>query len=360
MVDTPGQERTELATPRRRQKARERGNVARSMEVSSVVVFSAGILGLHFQGPHIAREAERLFLSVVSSLPKLDITTAWVGPMAHSVSRTLAITILPFAGLVAAAGIAAQLSQVGPMFTLEPLKPQWERISPLQGMKRIFSKRSVVEAAKSLIKIAIVGALIVWALADAPERLLALSSMDVAASYAEIFRFLLHMAGAAAGALALLAILDFLFQRWDFEKQLMMTRQEVREEHKETEGDPIVKSFLRSMQREVSRRRMMEGVRKADVVVTNPVHVAVALQYDPSKMRAPRVVAKGARLMAARIREIAASAGVPIVENPPLARALHKSCKIGAEVPLALYQAVADLLAFVYRRHERVAGGVRS
>ncbi|HET9887109.1 MAG TPA: EscU/YscU/HrcU family type III secretion system export apparatus switch protein, partial [bacterium] len=186
MADTPtGQERTELATPRRRQKARERGNVARSMEVSSVVVFAAGILGLHFQGPHLAREAERLFLAIAASLPHLDITPAWATTTAHSVTHTLAITILPFAGLIAAAGIAAQLCQVGPMFTFEPLKPQWERISPLQGMKRIFSKRSLVEAAKSLVKIAIVGALIVWALADAPERLLALSSMEVAASYAE-------------------------------------------------------------------------------------------------------------------------------------------------------------------------------
>jgi flagellar biosynthetic protein FlhB len=243
------------------------------------------------------------------------------------------------------------------MFTTEPLRPQWERISPAQGLRRIFSTRSLVELVKSMAKIGIVVALIFWALADAPARLLPLSSVEVSASYQEIFRFLLRMAGAAALALALIALLDFLFQRYDHEKQLMMTRQEVREEHKETEGDPIVKSYLRSMQREWSRRRMMEGVRKADVVVTNPVHVAVALHYDPARMSAPKVVAKGARLLAKRIREIALEAGVPVVENPPLARALHESCRIGAQVPLPLYRAVADLLAFVYRRAEQKREG---
>ncbi len=258
-----------------------------------------------------------------------------------------------------AASVAAQFVQVGPLFTFQPLQPQLTRISPATGFKRIVSKRSLVELGKSLAKIAIVGALLASALIDAPSRLLALATMDVSAAYGEIFRLLLRMGAAAAGALALLALLDFLFQRWDYEKQLMMTRQEVKQELKESEGDPLVKSFLRSMQREVSRRRMMESVKKADVVVTNPVRFAVALQYDPAKMTAPKVVAKGARLVAKRIREIAIAAGVPIVEDPPLARALHKSVRVGALVPLSLYKSVADVLAFVYRRRDRRgAGGV--
>jgi flagellar biosynthetic protein FlhB len=354
-----GQERTEVATPRKRQRAREQGNVARSMEISSVVVFAAGLLGLHFLGPDVVGNLAALVRMRLGAVAEAGITPDMIPALATEAGMAIAIAVLPIAGLVALAGITAQIVQVGPLVSLGPLRPRWERISPAAGLKRIFSKRALVELLKSLLKIAIVAGLIVGTLADAPHRLLDLATLEPAAAFAVIAGVLLKMAATACAALALLAILDFLFQRWDYEKQLMMTRQEVRQEHKETEGDPIVKSFIRSMQREVSRRRMMEGVKKADVVVTNPVHVAVALRYDPAKMGAPRVVAKGARLVAQRIREIARAAGVPIVEDPPLARALHKSCRVGAEIPLALYKAVADLLAFVYRaRERRVAGGM--
>ncbi len=354
-----GQERSELATPRKRQKARERGNVARSTELSSVVVFATSILALQFFGPRMAAESAALFRRAVYALPSIQITPEAILPGTALLARILGGLILPIAGLIMAASVAAQFVQVGPLFTFQPLQPQLTRISPATGFKRIVSKRSLVELGKSLAKIAIVGALLASALIDAPSRLLALATMDVSAAYGEIFRLLLRMGAAAAGALALLALLDFLFQRWDYEKQLMMTRQEVKQELKESEGDPLVKSFLRSMQREVSRRRMMESVKKADVVVTNPVRFAVALQYDPAKMTAPKVVAKGARLVAKRIREIAIAAGVPIVEDPPLARARHKSVRVGALVPLSLYKSVADVLAFVYRRRDRRgAGGV--
>lgn len=361
MAESTGQERSELATSRKRQQARERGNVARSMEVSSVVVFVASLLGLHHFMPQMAETAAGLFRRAILSLPNLELTPDTVLPGATAIARIFAVLVLPFAGLVAGASILSQVVQVGPLFTLQPLQPKWERISPIAGFKRIVSKRSVVELVKSLVKIGIVGALLVGALIDAPTRLLALATADLSGAYALIFGLLLRMGGAAAAALAILAILDVLFQRWDYEKQLMMTRQEVKQENKETEGDPLVKSFLRSMQREVGRRRMMEGVKKADVVVTNPIHFAVALRYDPSNMAAPKVIAKGARLVAKRIREIAVAAGVPVIEDPPLARALHKSCRIGSQVPLSLYRAVADLLAFVYRqRGRRVTSEVTS
>jgi flagellar biosynthetic protein FlhB len=353
---TSGQDRTELATPRRRERARERGNVARSMEISSVVVFTAGILGLHAFGPSITGGLAELLRGTFATCAGTAVSADSLPTQAADAARTLALAVLPLAGLVALAGIVSQVVQVGVLFTTQPLEPQWERVSPIAGFKRIVSKRSLVELLKSIAKIGIVAALVVGTLADAPRRLFDLSAMEPAAAFAVIAGLLLKMAAAACVALALLALLDLLFQRWDYEKQLMMTRQEVRQEHKETEGDPIVKAFLRSMQRDVSRRRMMESVKKADVVVTNPVHYAVALRYDPSEMGAPRVVAKGARLVAKRIREIAVAAGVPVVEDPPLARALHKSCRVGAQVPIALYKAVADLLAFVYRARERRQG----
>jgi flagellar biosynthetic protein FlhB len=207
-----------------------------------------------------------------------------------------------------------------------------------------------------------VGLLVWWILEEDPANMYSLMMVDLMDGHVIVFREMLRMAAAAAGALTILAILDLFFQRHDYEKQLMMTRQEVKDERKQTEGDPHVKGHIRAKQRDISLRRMMESVKTADAVVTNPVHYAVALKYEPAKMAAPKVVAKGARLMAKRIREIAEKSGVPIVEDPPLARALYKACEVGSAVPISLYKAVAELLAFVYRKRDAAAaarGGVR-
>ena len=185
-------------------------------------------------------------------------------------------------------------------------------------------------------------------------------SADLFDAFGVILGAVLRMAAGAALALTIVAILDFFFQRWDNEKQLMMTKQEIKDEHKQNEGDPQLKGKIRSTQLESTRRRTMEDVKTADVVVTNPIRFAVALKYDTERSKAPRVVAKGARILARRIREIAIENGIPIVEDPPLARALYKACEVGSEIPLSLYQAVAELLAFVFRQREKVAaGGIR-
>lgn len=356
----PGQERSELATPRKRQKAREQGNVARSTEISSVVVFGAAIVALQAFGPKWAETFAQLFRDTFTHVGSTKLSEAEIVPRFAALAQVFGLAFLPFAGVVMLAGVASQMAQVGVLWTTEPMSPKWERISPVSGFQRLFSKRALMELTKSLLKIGLVGALLVWTISDAPNRLLSLAAMELTAAYGEILRIVFKMAGAAAFALAFLALLDFLFQRYDYEKQLMMTRAEVKQEHKETEGDPLVKAFIRSTQREMSRKRMMEGVKKADVVVTNPIHFAVALQYDPSNMKAPKIVAKGQRLVARKIREIALAAGIPVIEDPPLARALHKSGRVGAEIPIALYKAVADLLAFVYRRSQRALPGVPS
>jgi flagellar biosynthetic protein FlhB len=346
------QERTERATPKRRARAREEGNLARSVEIASVAVFSCGLLLLSVLGPHMTRELAELFRFHFDVLMKQAITPDWTIALAHRLAKWLAVAFVPFGALVGVAALAAHVSQTGFVLTLKPLFPKFERLSPVTGFRRIFSRRGAVEFLKSLIKLAIVGTLLGWALLDKSAFLLPLVNMDIFAGYGRIIAEVLRMATAGGVALAILAILDLFFQRWDYEQHLRMTRQELKEEHKQTEGDPQIRARIRTKQQELSRKRMMQDVRTADVVVTNPVHVAVALKYEPAKMSAPRVVAKGARLLAKRIREIAQEAGIPVVEDPPLARALYDGCKLGQEVPLSLYRAVAELLAFVYRNRD--------
>ncbi len=357
--ETTGQERTERATPRRRSKARGEGNVARSVEISSVAVLGIALVTLAGLGPMMVGRVMGLLTYHFQHLGFLEITPDTFPELARHAGATLGAVVLPFAGVIAAVGIGANVLQTGFVLTGKPLEPKLNRISPATGFKRIFSRRGLVELTKSLIKLAIVAGIIVWALMTTIESFMPLMTVGLAAGYRAILGAMFRMAGAGALALALVAILDLFFQRWDYERQLMMTRQEIKEEHKQNEGDPHMKSRIRSLQMEATRRRMMEAVKTADVVVTNPLRFAVALKYESAKMHAPKVVAKGARLLAHRIRKIAREAGVPVVENPPLARALYHACKVGASIPLSLYQAVAELLAFVYRQRETAPGGIR-
>jgi flagellar biosynthetic protein FlhB len=265
-----------------------------------------------------------------------------------NVMREYFTIILPVFILLAIIGIAVNIMQVGILFTGEPLKPKLEKIDPIAGIKRLFSKRSLETLVKDILKIAVVG----WIGFSAIRG---------------IMNDILNMAGSAPGQIitftglavfkiamkiligyVVLAILDYAFQRWDYEKSMMMTRQEIKEELKHTEGDPLLRARVRSVQREMARRRMMEEVPKAEVVVTNPTEIAVALSYEPG-MPAPVVVAKGRRLIAERIRKIAEEAGVPIVENVILAQALYKAVEIGHTIPAELFTAVAEVLAYVYR-----------
>jgi flagellar biosynthetic protein FlhB len=351
--DSTGQERTEAATPRRRQLARAEGNVPRSTEIVSVVGLATGLAALAAFGGRFAEGLAALLREHLAALDAVTLDAATLPAMAASVLGAVAALLLPFAGVIGVAGIGASLAQNGVLLTAKPLAPKFDRISPAQGVRRLLSKRALVELGKALIKIAVVGGVIAWTLLHTAESFVPLVAAPPAASYAWMLRTMLRVAAAAVGALALLALLDFFFQRWDWERRMRMTRQELKEEHKQHEGDPLVKSRVRSRQQEMARRRMMADVKTADVVVTNPTRFAVALKYDSGRMAAPRVVAKGARLLARRIRDLARAAGVPIVEDPPLARALYRACRVGAEVPLSFYRAVAELLAFVYRRRER-------
>jgi flagellar biosynthetic protein FlhB len=359
LAETTGQERTERATPRRRQRARGEGNVARSMEIVSVVVLMAGLVGLAALGPGMARTGGALLTSLFLGAGAEVLTAERTISFAREVGWVMAAILAPFVGVVALAGVGANVAQTGLVLTPKPLAPKASRISPATGAKKIFSKRGGVELVKSLVKILVVAAAVAWAFSTTIDSFFPLTSVAVGAAYSHIVFAMLKLAGTAALALALLAILDFWFQRYEYEEKLKMTRQEVKDEYKQNEGDPQIRGKQREKQRETSRRRMMADVKTADVVVTNPIHYAVALKYEPTEMKAPKVVAKGARLLAKRIRDAAREAGVPVVENPSLARALFRAVRVGSEVPLSLYQAVAELLAFIWRERDRMPGGAR-
>lgn len=349
-------QRTEAATPKRRSEARRRGNVARSQDLSSGVSLLVGVLVGALTLPRTLPSFTDYLSRTLGSLGEIASDPAgFQATFAHG-ALTGAAMIIPMVAAGAASGIVATVTQTGGLLTLKPLEPQIDRLNPLRGLQRLFSLRSVVETVKSVAKIAVVVLVAVGAIRSA------LPTLAGAAGQAP--GPILTLLGATAygvlirGAFVLLAlgVLDYFYQRFEWERGLRMTKEEVRQDLRESEGDPMIRARQRGRQRELARRRMMDDVPRATVVVTNPTSIAVALRYIPSKMAAPTVVAKGSRLVAERIRAIAARHGVPIVENRPLAQALLRTVPLGRQIPPALYHAIAEVLAAIYRvaRHKGV------
>ena len=349
MPEESFQERTEQATPRRREEARNQGQVARSNELSSVAILLAGLLALSGLGAYMYRGLAEFTVQMLSDgfTIQLDLSNAsayimdWAGLFAQ--------VCAPLIIVLAVVALLVNFAQVGAIFTAKPLAPKLNRISPLSGVKRLFSGRGLAELAKGLFKIAIITYITYLTILGEAENYLRFLDMEVGQIFAFSGELVLKLGYRILMALLALSVLDYAFQRWEFEKSLRMSRQEIKEEFKQQEGDPQVRARVRSLQREMSRRRMMDDVPKADVVVTNPTHVAIALRYDPENMAAPQVVAKGQRLMAEKIKEMARQAGVPLVEDKPLARALFKAAQVGDTIPDELFKAVAQVLAFVYQ-----------
>ncbi len=348
MPEKPSQDRTELATPRKRREARKRGQVARSQELSSFLVLFVGMLLLLMMYPVIWANLRGMLSSAFAFRGATSMTMEHFIPQAELWTRQGMSMVLPIWGILLAVGIFSAASQVGLQLNAELLAFKPDRINPLNGFKRIFSKRSAFELVKSLLKMSLL-LLLTWiTLKGESERLLGMAGLDLVSALKLLGAVAFKLAGRLIMLMVVLALADFAFQRWQYERDLMMTKQEVRDELKDTEGDPLVRSRLRALQREISVSRMMEDVKQADVVVTNPTTYAVALAYDDS-MAAPKVLAKGQRKMAQRIKDVAREAGISVVENKPLARALFAEAEVGASIPLKFYQAVAELLAYVYR-----------
>jgi len=347
------EEKTEAPTPKKRSEARRRAQVPRSQDLSAATVFLLGTLCLWVLGWRIVGLLREYTKNVWSNwlIPEPDLASVgWLS------IKTLGYATLPmmlaafaFAGVVTA-------SQVGLLFSTHAISPDLTRLDPVRGFGRIFSRRTAVEMVKSLGKVVLIGVILYLHLKGTVRGLLLLGGTEVEVGAAYVGRQALLAALKAGGALVVLGACDLAYQRWEHERSLMMTRKELKDETKETEGNPQIRSRIREMQRRIARSRMMAEVPKADVCITNPVHFAVALKYVPEKMRAPRIVAKGRDLMAQRIRELALSSGVTVVRNEGLARALYTSADIGDYVPRELYQAVAEVLAFVYRMKLQAKG----
>ena len=344
-----GQERTEQPTAKRLQDAKRKGQVARSRELNTMAVTLAGTIFLSASGGYLGEGLSNL-MSRGFRLSRADIFQP-VAMLQHLVAamQEALLTLLPFFLVTIVAAVLASAVLGGVSFSAEALAPKLSKLNPIKGMKRIFSLKGLLELLKALAKFLLIGgvtALLVWQFLD---DFLGLSELAITQALVRAGQLVGLSVVVLASTLILLALVDVPFQLWDHKRQLKMTRQEVRDELKETDGRPELKSRIRSLQRELAQRRMMEEVPKADVIVTNPTHYAVALRYEQTRMTAPRVVAKGTELVARNIRRIGTEAQVPVVESPLLARALYFNTEIGEYIPAGLYLAVAKLLAYVFK-----------
>jgi flagellar biosynthetic protein FlhB len=351
-------ERSEEATPKRKEEARKKGQVARSRALIPTAVLLSAVLVLPMTGVSVIEAANRLFHGFFSLAGEpRELSPEDVFALSLETSRLVLPALALLFSVVMASSVGSGLLQTQFLWNLELLQPDFSRLNPLTGFRRLFSLESLSGVGKALLEILSLGALGFFFLrADLPA-LASLSSFDVDAILWFGGHEGLWLLKAGAGVMAVLAFADFLFQRWRLHMQLRMSRQEIKEEMREQDGDPHVKSRLRSLRQKMARQRMMAEVPKADVVITNPTHLAVALRYRPENMTAPRVVAKGAGFVAQRIREIARSNSIPILENKPLAQMLYRQVEVGQEIPESLYRAVAEVLAYIFRlRQERQLG----
>jgi flagellar biosynthetic protein FlhB len=342
-------EKTEQPTERRRTQAREQGNIARSTDVTAAGVLIAAAGALYFVGPSSGEALVRFLRHTLTTDAWLTVSQPTVLHIAWTAAGGLASVVLPVMGLVFLGSLTVNLSQVGFLWSTEVLTPKLERLNPLQGFQRIFSMSSLVRLAGSLAKILTVAAVSYLYLSAHRAQFLSLPQQDAAAILSVCGGALIQLAFFLALTLMALAFLDYGYQFWHHEQELKMTRHELREELKEMEGNPQVRQRRREAHRKLAEGRQLGEVPKADVVITNPTHIAVAIQYDPADMAAPVVVAKGMGEIAAQIRRIAAQHGIPIIERKPLAQALYRQVKLGHPIPVEMYDVFVEILAYVYR-----------
>lgn len=344
-----GQEKTEQPTGRRREKAASEGNLPRSRELATAAVFGTAVIGLMAGGPLFARAATGWMRHALTPDPALlDEPGRLFGHMGMLLMK-LMVVALPLVGLSVLACLIAPALMGSLQFSGKALTPKFDRLDPMAGLKRVYSADGLAELAKSLLRVALLGTACGMVLANGFDVLRGMPGQSLEEAARTGLHFAGRLLGAAALALLLLAAIDAPYQKWNWTRKLKMTRQEVRDEMKDTDGNPQIKGRIRQMQMQMSQRRMMEAVPTADVVVVNPTHYAVALKYDGGTMGAPRVVAKGVDELALRIRAVAGEHRITLVEAPPLARALYREGEIGMEIPVRLYAAVAQVLSYVYQ-----------
>lgn len=341
-------ERTESPSAKRRADFRKKGQVAQSREVQAAAMFSLLLLFWLFFLPFFWDEIRKMVTAIWGACGEYAITTSSLMHLAAYLGAGFALMLAPLFLVALLVGFFATFLQIGWLFTTEPLLPDFSKLDPIKGMGRFFTKRSLVEVVKSLLKILLIGWIAFNTVHGEFDKALLLTEMPVDATLLFLAKTAALVMAKVAAIMIALAILDYSFVRWEMEEKMKMTKQEQKEEMKETEGDPHIKSKIRSIQQQMARKRMMAAVPSADVVITNPTHIAVALKYEAGKMEAPVVLAKGQDLVAEKIREIAREHRVPLVENPPVARLLHSRVEVGHAIPEELFKAVAEILAYVY------------
>lgn len=360
MAEDSDLEKTEEATPKRIEKAREEGDVPRSKELATVSVLLVVLMGIWASGNQLTL-ALKSNMAASLSLPRNLVfePNLLLVNIAHNLGELL-WALLPLAGIVILVAVAAPVLLGGWIFSGKAFMPKFSKLNPVTGIKNLVSKNAAVEFIKAVCKAALVGCVAFFVVAAEIDDVLMLPLMPLNEALASTANLILITMIAISSSLVLIAAIDVPYQIWSYGNKLKMTKQEVRQENKETEGNPEIKARIRQQQREMSRRRMMAEIPNADVVVTNPTHYAVAIKYQNDSMRAPVVVAKGADAIALKIREIAAEHKISVLESPKLARALYAHTELGDAIPEALYAAVAEVLAYIYQmRTFRKEGGLQ-
>jgi flagellar biosynthetic protein FlhB len=347
--DADDSQKTEDPSQKRLDDAHGKGQVPSSREINHWFMMLAIVMSVTMFLPGALQRITHSLTRFLESPHAIAVDQGGFQALATGLAVNIGIAMAPVFGLLVLAGIGASLLQVGPMFTAHPLKPEFAKISPMRGFGRIFSTQSVMEFLKGLAKLAVVGTVVWFLMRPEFDRLENYFDYDMTALIAVLNHLSVRLLGTVLAVMAAIAGVDWFYQKFSHIRRLRMTKQEVRDEQKDSDGNPLVKGRLRQIRMERARRRMMQEVPKADVVITNPTHFAVALKYDQTTMAAPRVIAKGADLVARRIRELAEEHKVPIISNPPLARALYASVELDQEIPPKHYKAVAEIIGYVMK-----------
>jgi flagellar biosynthetic protein FlhB len=342
------QERTEEATPKRRSESKEKGQVAKSRDLSSVAILSAALIYFYFNASDMLKKimtmlSKNLHRASSTSLSPNDITM-----LGAELTLQFFFILYPLMLTVVIAALLSNILQSGFIFSPEAIAPKLSKLDPIKGMKNLLGTRSLVELVKNILKVTIVALVAYLSVKSSLHQVIPLMNQDLWQIFSFIGRNSYLIIANVCLLLVIVAVLDFAYQKWEFEKSIKMSKQEVKEENKQSEGDPLIKGRIRRLQRDAARKRMMASVPKADVVITNPTHIAIAIRYDSEKMAAPVVLAKGTGFIAEKIKEVAKASGVPVVENKLVAQLLYKLVDIDEAIPENLYRAVAEILAYVY------------
>lgn len=340
--------KTEEATPRRRAELRRKGQVAKSQELNAAILFAVAILFLRFYIPYVADFVAELSREIwTAPLQEMDLS-AFMDLM-RQLAFGFLLTFIPFFIVLVLTALAVNVAQVGLKMSLYPLRPDFNKVNPVSGFKRLFSLQPLLQLAQSLVKIAAMVLLAWLILRSHYAALLQTVSMELGHTGRLLGAIVWEIVWKLGLLLLVVAAVDTAWQRWYFSRNIRMSKQELKDEHKNTEGDPQIKARLRQLQRKAAMNRMMEDLPRADVVLTNPVHLAVAIAYDRERMNAPTVLAKGASQVAERIKARAREHEIPVIENKPLARALFRATEVGQEIPAELYAAVSEVLIYIYQ-----------